>query len=297
MSSLRSLLSAIGTLFSGAARNRRLAASRLDGLGLSKIRAGAAKVATDFDIIDLASGAPAFSTPEELKGKAVEAILGDHNQYSDPAGDRELRQLIAVQTGRTVNEVTITSGTSAALAGVLLALVEQGDEVIVFAPFFESYSSAIRLAGATPRYVTLKAPDWTLDEAALRAAFSKRTRAVIVNSPHNPTGRVFSKTELELVAQLCEEHEAFLIGDEIYSKLTFDVRRSPRRPWRKRFSTAAATSSWTGFPKPTTRPAGASGMSLRLQRSRNCSASSTRSWDCPRRRRCKSPPAARLPLQ
>jgi aminotransferase len=227
MSSLRSLLSAIGTLFSGAARNRRLAASRLDGLGQSKIRAGAAKVATDFDIIDLASGAPAFSTPEELKGKAVEAILGDHNQYSDPAGDRELRQLIAVQTGRTVNEVTITSGTSAALAGVLLALVEQGDEVIVFAPFFESYSSAIRLAGATPRYVTLNAPDWTLDEAALRAAFSKRTRAVIVNTPHNPTGRVFSKTELELVAQLCEEHEAFLIGDEIYSKLTFDCSSQP----------------------------------------------------------------------
>ncbi len=222
MSSLRSILGAIGTLFSGAVHNRRLAASRLDGLGESKIRAGATKITSDFEIVDLASGAPAFSTPEELKTKAVEAILGNHNQYSDPAGDRELRQLIAAQTGRTINEVTITSGTSAALAGVLLALVEKGDEVIVFAPFFESYSSAIRLAGATPRYVNLVTPDWTLDEAALRAVFSKRTRAVIVNSPHNPTGRVFSKAELELVARLCEEHDCLLISDEIYSKLTFD---------------------------------------------------------------------------
>lgn len=213
----------MGTLFSGAGRNRRLTASRLDGLGQSKIRTGAVKVETNFDLIDLASGAPAFSTPDDLKESAVAAILGDQNQYADPAGDRELRTLIAGQAHRTADEVTITSGTSAALAGLLLAIAEKGDEVIVFAPFFESYSSAIRLAGATPRYVSLVTQDWTIDEVALRAAFNSRTRAVIINTPHNPTGRVFSKAELELVAKLCEQSGCYLISDEIYSKLAFST--------------------------------------------------------------------------
>lgn len=222
MGTLRILLGAIGTLFFGVEPNRRFAASRLDGLGTSKIRAGSAQVATKFELIDLASGAPAFSTPDLLKAQAVEAIQGDHNQYADPAGDRELRALIAAEAHRTSNEVTITAGTSAALAGLLFAIVEKDDEVIVFSPFFESYSSAIRLAGATPRYVALTATEWTIDEAALRAAFNKRTKAVIINTPHNPTGRVLSKQELELVARLCEENGCFLISDEIYSKLVFE---------------------------------------------------------------------------
>jgi len=207
----------------GGSRRERVSASRLNGLGVSKIRSSATKVASPFSTIDLASGAPAFSTPHALKQSAVDAINQDHNQYCHPSGDAELRRLIAERTHYDMDrEVTITCGTSAALGGVLLSILEPGDEVIVFAPFFESYTTAIRLAGGAPRYVPLTRPGWSIDKNALARAFNKRTRAVILNWPHNPTGRVFSPAELECVAQLCEQHNVVLISDEIYSQIVFE---------------------------------------------------------------------------
>ncbi len=205
---------------------RKLTAARLEGLGVSKIRSTSGKGPAF--AIDLASGAPAFPTPSDLKKSAIAAIDGDFNQYAPTNGDEELRGLVAAdlseKTGRPVDigEVTITSGTSAALAGCLMAFVEPGCEVIVFEPFFESYSQAIRLAGGTPRIVRLREPDWTIDLDALQVAFSDKTRAVIVNTPNNPTGRVLTRDDLEAIAVLCEQHNCLLVSDEIYSLLTFD---------------------------------------------------------------------------
>ncbi len=210
----------------GVPAPRRLTASRLDGLGVSKIRSTSTKGPSN--AIDLASGVPQFPTPSALMANAVEAINAGFNQYAPTNGDDELRKLIAdsvsKRTGRevSIDEVTITSGTSSALAGCLLAFVDIGPEVIVLEPYFESYSQMIRFAGGVPRPVRLNESDWTLDLDALRAAFNSKTRAVIVNSPNNPTGRVFSREELEAIAALCEEHDCLLISDEIYSQITFD---------------------------------------------------------------------------
>lgn len=219
--------------------NGGLISSRLDGLGQSKIRSGMKiKPWPSASLIDLASGAPAFATPTLLKQEAVGAILADHNQYTHPAGDLELRKLIAkaasVDAGSIPDlriepdrHVTVTSGTSAALAGVLLAVVDKGSEVIVLEPFFESYASAIRFAGGVPKYVPLTPLFWTLDHDRLAAAFNKRTRAVIINSPHNPTGRCLSAEDLEFIAGLCERHNCVLISDEIYGQISFTGKRAP----------------------------------------------------------------------
>src|SRR6185437_14509248 len=115
--------------------------------------------------------------------------------------------------------ITVTCGATEGMIATMLALVDPGDEVIVFEPFYENYGPDAILSGAVPRYVTLHQPDWSIDEAELRAAFGPRTRAVIVNTPHNPTGKVFSRAELEIIAELCQRHDVLCVTDEIYEHI------------------------------------------------------------------------------
>ncbi|MCW2606023.1 MAG: putative transaminase [Frankiales bacterium] len=180
--------------------------------------------------VNLAQGFPDFACPPELKEAAKAAIDGDVNQYAVTWGAPDFRRALAAKVGRTYPgwtvdpdaEVCVTCGSTEAMIATLLATVDPGDEVIVFAPFYENYGPDAVLSGATPRYVTLHAPDWSIDEAELRAAFSDRTRAIIVNTPHNPTGKVFSREELALVAELCATYDALVLTDEIYEHLVYD---------------------------------------------------------------------------
>lgn len=229
---LSSVLDAAGRRLS---RKRKPSpASRLQGIAESRLKAQAGNKSAGG--IDLASGAPEFSTPLMLKELAIDAIGSDQNQYSHAQGDPILRANIADQArqdwGRSVDadsEVTITSGTSAGLAAIILSFVEPGSEVVVFEPFFESYLAAIKIAGGIPRVVGLEPGSWRLDRDALGKAFNRRTRAVILNTPHNPTGRVFDSGEIRSILSLAAEYGAVVLSDEIYSQLTFD-RKSHLSP-------------------------------------------------------------------
>jgi aminotransferase len=187
--------------------------------------------------INLAQGFPDFPAPEELKRAAQEAIAADINQYAITWGSRELRAGIAAKSaewhGRTVDpetEITVCCGATEAMIASLLATVNPGDEVIIFEPFYENYGADAILSGATPHYVSLhppEAPDgeWTFDAAELRKSFNERTRAIILNTPNNPTGKVFSRGELELIRDLCVEFDVIAITDEIYEHILYDGAR------------------------------------------------------------------------
>lgn len=187
------------------------------------------RVALQHQAVNLAQGFPDFACPPELKEAACEAIAQDINQYAITWGDRLFRQAIAEKVhwylGLTVDpetDITVTCGSTEAMAATMLALVDPGDEVIVFEPYYENYGPDAILAGATPRYVTLHPPDWTFDEAELRQAFSDRTKAIIVNTPHNPTGKVFSRAELTVIAELCQQWDVLAFTDEIYEHILYD---------------------------------------------------------------------------
>jgi aminotransferase len=150
------------------------------------------------------------------------------NQYATTWGAPQLRKAIArkqsIAWGREVDaerEVTVSCGATEAMIAAMLAVVDPGDEVVIFEPFYENYGPDCIISGAVPRYVTLHAPDWSFDPDELRRAFGSRTRAIVVNTPHNPTGKVFSHSELELIAGLCIEHGAIAITDEIYEHLVY----------------------------------------------------------------------------
>ena len=181
------------------------------------------------DGINLAQGFPDFPAPEEIKEAAIAAIRGDVNQYSVTWGAPALRAAVADKVARTTGlvvdpdrEVTVTCGATEAMIATLLATVNPGDEVVIFQPFYENYWPDTVLAGASPRFVTLHEPDWHIDPDELSAAFGERTRAVIINTPNNPTGKVFSRDELELIGRLCERWNALAITDEIYEHLVYE---------------------------------------------------------------------------
>ncbi len=179
--------------------------------------------------INLAQGFPDFPCPAELKEAAKAAIDADDNQYAITWGAAAFRHAIAGKVARTYpgwtidpeTEICVTCGSTEAMIAVMLALVDPGEEVIMFEPFYENYGPDAILSGARPRFVSLRGPDWSIDEAELRAAFSDRVRAVVVNTPHNPTGKVFTRVELELIAELCQRHDALVITDEIYEHIQF----------------------------------------------------------------------------
>ncbi|HSI92312.1 MAG TPA: pyridoxal phosphate-dependent aminotransferase [Jiangellaceae bacterium] len=179
--------------------------------------------------INLGQGFPDTDGPTSLLEDAVAAIRGGANQYPPGIGVPELRHAIARHQGRFYGlepdpdtEVLVTAGATEAIAASILALTEPGHEVVTFEPYYDSYAASIALAGATRRTVVLRAPDFTFDPDELRAAFTERTRVVLLNSPHNPTGKVFSRAELELVAELAREHDALVVTDEVYEHQTFD---------------------------------------------------------------------------
>ncbi|GLZ27980.1 aminotransferase [Lentzea sp. NBRC 105346] len=176
------------------------------------------------DAVDLALGVPGVPAPPAgLVAAAGFALLrGDHHQYADPAGHPLLRQRIADSLGTEEDEITVTVGSTEGLAVALLSLVDPGDEVIMLEPYYENFVNAVLLAGGVPRFVRLHRPGWCFDSAELAAAFGPRTRAMIVNSPGNPTGRVFSGAELDEIAALCEKWDVTVVSDEVYSSYVFE---------------------------------------------------------------------------
>lgn len=179
--------------------------------------------------VDLAVGTPqAPQPPDELLTAAVEAMRAGHNQYEDPSGIRGLRALIAETLTPSADpdtEITITVGATEGLCVAVLTTVDPGDEVIVLEPFFENFLAAVAVAGGRPRFVRLRPPHWRFDPDELASAFGPRTRAIILNSPHNPTGRVLSLEELEHIAHLCDRWNTAVICDEVYAAYTFGGRR------------------------------------------------------------------------
>ncbi len=181
--------------------------------------------------INFAQGFPDFQTDPRILEAAARALQDGYNQYATTWGAPALREAVARKQsaawGREVDpetEVTVACGATEAMIAAMLTVVDPGDEVVIFEPFYENYGPDCILSGATPRYVTLRPPDWSFDPDELRAAFTSKTRAIVVNTPHNPTGKVYSRSELELVAQLCREHDAIAITDEIYEHLVYRGR-------------------------------------------------------------------------
>jgi aspartate/methionine/tyrosine aminotransferase len=194
--------------------------------------------ALQYDAVNLAQGFPDFAAPAEIKRAAQEAIAADVNQYAITWGAKSLRSAIARQMqerqGIEVDpekEVVVCCGSTEAMIATLLAVCNAGDEVVVFEPFYENYGPDAILSGAKPRYVSLRPPqtsdgdrggEWTFDEQELRHAFQRHTKAIIVNTPNNPTGKVFSRKELELIRDLCVEYNVLAITDEIYEHILYD---------------------------------------------------------------------------
>jgi aspartate/methionine/tyrosine aminotransferase len=185
--------------------------------------------------INLAQGFPDFPAPAEIKQAAADAIARDINQYAITWGATPFREAIAAKTNRwyagwdvdPASMITVTCGATEGMIATMLALLDPGDEVIVFEPFYENYGPDAVLSGAIPRYVTLREPDWAFDPEDLRRAAGPRTRAIIVNSPHNPTGKVFDRSELAVIAELCQEHDLIAVTDEIYEHITYDAEYIP----------------------------------------------------------------------
>ena len=179
--------------------------------------------------INLSQGLPDFDTPPEVLAAAIEAIRRGENQYTFPFGSLALREAVAAKYASyngviadPESEVTITCGVSEAIMSTILALSDPGDEVIILEPWYENYVPDCRMAGLTPRFVPLRDADYTFDPDELRASFGRRTRLILLNTPHNPTGRVFTRSELETIAGLCREFDVIAIADEIYDRILFD---------------------------------------------------------------------------
>jgi aminotransferase len=185
--------------------------------------------ALEYGAVNLSQGYPDFPAPEVLKQAASDAIFADVNQYAITWGASNFREAVAGKTRRFLGievdperEITVCCGSTEGMIDVLLAVINPGDEVIVFEPFYENYGPDAIISGAVPRYVTLHRPDWSFDEKELTSAFNERTKAIIINTPNNPTGKVFSRDELEIIARLCQEWDVLAITDEIYEHLLYD---------------------------------------------------------------------------
>jgi aspartate/methionine/tyrosine aminotransferase len=190
------------------------------------------RLAARHNAVNLAQGFPDFPAPAVLKQAAADAIAADVNQYAITWGAKAFRDAIADKYRRhygleidAEREITVCCGATEGMIASLLALSNPGDEVVIFEPYYENYGPDTLLASAVRKFVPLHPPDWRFDPQELRQAFSSRTKAIIVNSPGNPTGRVFSREELECIASLCQEFDTLAITDEIYEHILYDGRR------------------------------------------------------------------------
>jgi aspartate/methionine/tyrosine aminotransferase len=212
-------------------RRTRFRSSRTERFVESVIRE-MTRVALECNAVNLAQGYPDFPAPEILKNAACEAIAADFNQYPITWGTKPFRDAITAKYLRSYGmeidpqrEVTVCCGSTEGMIASLLAVTNPGDEVIVFEPYYENYGPDTLLCGAERKFVQLRAPEWTFDPDELRQAFSPRTKAIIVNSPNNPSGHVFTRQELETIAALCQEFDALAITDEIYEHILYDGAR------------------------------------------------------------------------
>jgi aspartate/methionine/tyrosine aminotransferase len=190
------------------------------------------RLAIAHDAVNLSQGFPDFSAPEEIKRAAQDAIARDVNQYAITWGAKAFRNAIAQKFERMQGvrvdperEITVCCGSTEAMISSMLAIINPGDEVVVFEPFYENYGPDAILSGATPRFVKLQPPHWTFDPDELAAAFGPRTKAIILNTPNNPTGKVFERPELDCIRDLCVRWNAFAITDEIYEHMLYDGAR------------------------------------------------------------------------
>ena len=179
--------------------------------------------------VNLSQGFPDFEAPQAIKDAACTAIQAEQNQYAPPYGTHALRDAIAADFTRRYGvpadadeQVTVCCGSTEAMMAVMLSCIDPGDEVIVFEPFYENYGPDAILAGAEPKYVRLREPDWRFDPDELTRAFNNRTRAIVINSPNNPTGKVFTRDELQVIAELCQRWDVLAISDEIYERIVFN---------------------------------------------------------------------------
>ena len=239
---------------------RPLLNRRLDGLGTT-IFAEMSALATTTGAINLGQGFPDTDGPAEIAEAAVRAIReGRGNQYPPGPGIPELRNAVAEHQQRFYNlaydpgtEVLVTAGATEAIAAAMLALLEPGDEVIAFEPFYDSYAACIAMAGATRVPLTLHAPDFRPDLDALRAAVTPRTRLLLLNTPHNPTGMVLTPDELAAIAELACERDLLVVTDEVYEHLVFSGGHHPiaalpgMRDRTVSISSAGKTFSFTGW--------------------------------------------------
>ena len=207
--------------------------ARIDGLGTT-IFAEMSALAVQTDSVNLGQGFPDTDGPEQVVDAVVRALHSGHNQYAPGIGVPELRAAIAGHQKRWYGlevdadtEVAVTTGATEAIAAALLGLVDPGDEVLVLEPYYDSYVAVVQMAGGVRRPVTLRAPDFRLPLDELRAAVTPQTTAILLNSPHNPTGAVLTREELDAVAAIAIEHDLIVISDEVYEHLTFDVPHIP----------------------------------------------------------------------
>lgn len=237
-----------------------MTAERLRPFGTT-IFAEMTALAQEHGAINLAQGFPDFEGPREVVEAAVEALRSGDNQYARSRGHPELVRAVAESYERNfgltfdpMDEVVVFSGATEGIAASLLGHLNPGDEVILLEPFYDSYPPGLALSGAIPRFLTLRFPDFALDPDALRALVNRRTRMIVLNTPMNPTGKVFSREELEIIAAVCQEHDLMALTDEVYEHLTFDgARHIPlagipgMRERTLTLSSAGKTYSFTGW--------------------------------------------------
>src|SRR5579863_8358406 len=187
------------------------------------------RLALQHKAVNLSQGFPDFPAPAQIKRAAQDAIEADINQYAITWGAKSFRNAIAAQFERTQGvavdperEITVCCGSTEGMIASMLGIINPGDEVVVFEPFYENYGPDAILSGASPRYVKLRPPDWSFDPADLAAAFGPKTKAIILNSPNNPTGKVFTRAELEAIRDLCVRWNAYCVTDEIYEHILYD---------------------------------------------------------------------------
>jgi aminotransferase len=197
------------------------------------------RLAMQYHAVNLAQGFPDFPAPEEIKAAAKQAIDADINQYAVTWGARSFRNAIAEKAGRTLGltidpetEITVCCGATECMMSTMLAIINAGDEVIIFEPYYENYGPDVIISDATPRFITLRPPakedltgTWHFDRDELASLFNERTKAIIINTPNNPTGKVFTREELEFIAGLCRRWDALAVTDEIYEHILYDGAR------------------------------------------------------------------------
>ena len=219
------------------------------------------RLAGEHDAVNLSQGFPDFEGPGTVVDAVIGALREGHNQYARSMGHPELVEAIADLQASCwgldydpMREIVITSGATEAIHSALLGLLDPGDEVVLFEPFYDSYPASVAMAGAVPRFYTLRFPDFAVDEERLRAAVTDRTRLVILNTPHNPTGKVFSTEELSAIARVCQERDLLVLSDEVYEHLTYDgathvsIASLPgMRDRTLRVSSAGKSYSFTGW--------------------------------------------------